>query len=205
MKKLLLLILIASILGLFFQGCDQSENPVMPEEQTEMLKHGKGLDEKGGGKNALFTWTEIYRDGVGPACFYGQDVRIVFDDATSWKYKIKNGNLKQKLVRRGTTYIRDMSGNLIDTRRFKIEEIIVDKNLDVATRVEDPQGTYYSAIDNWTDASLEYFKFTIRIPGVYFWKYENNRKGEILRFWKSGDCVFSDPPIGDDDDGDDDD
>ena len=77
-----------------------------------------------------YIWGEFYWDqsylGWGPACYYGQDVRVIYNATNTWTYIFKKGDVQETLVQNGTTQIYDMYGNLLDERAFTVMERLFD-------------------------------------------------------------------------------
>jgi hypothetical protein len=133
-----------------------------------------------------FHWVQEYR-GWGPACYYGKNVRIVYDATNKWRYVVKNGDIQETLVQDGTAKIYDMDLNLIDDRPFTATERFLDVGTDVAVRHDFMTSVWYQVSHHWLDSNLEDYQYVWRIPGVY--DYQSWNRNGIWRYqWASGEC-----------------
>jgi len=134
-----------------------------------------------------FYWVQTYY-GWGPACYYGEDVTVIYRATNKWTYVLNNkGDVRETLVQNGTAEIYDLAGNLIDTRAFHVTERFFDENADVATRHDYGSSIWYEASNNWWSPDLEDYYYIWKIPGVYDYRCRN-RSGDWSYAWKSGDC-----------------
>jgi len=125
---------------------------------------GPGASETGDYSVDSYRWEESYRTRsswlAGPACYYGQDVRIIFDD---------------------------LDGNLIDTQLFHVTERFFDAGADASARCENGSGVSYQVSAWWDIPELERYEYIRKIPGVYEYRAWN-RSGDWERGWVSGEC-----------------
>ena len=145
----------------------------------------------GGAETGHYSWGEFHWDqsyyGWGPACYYGQDVRVIYDATNTWTYTVKEGNVRETLVQNGIAKIYDMSGNLLDERAFHVTERFFDAGTDVALRHDYGSSVWYEASHNWWNSNLEEYDYIWKIPGVYDYRCWN-RSGDWGYGWTSGDC-----------------
>jgi hypothetical protein len=154
---------------------------------------GDGGPEVGHYSDGFFQ--EVYDySGRGPACYYGQDVRVVYDATNRWTYVLKNGDLRETLVQNGTAKVYDMEDNLLDERPFHVTERFFDAGMDVAQTGASPVGTVWYQVSAFS-SDLEEYQYIWKIPGVYDFRIWN-RGGEVSWGWTSGDCEGGDgwPP-----------
>ena len=137
------------------------------------------------------TWVESYSVTslwlVGPACYYGQDIVVVFEASKSWTYVLHKGDVRQTMVQTGTAEVYDMDGNLIDTRPFHMVERFFDAGADASLRCENGSGVSYQVSAWWRLPELEQYECIRKIPGVYDYRAWN-RSGEWEYGWISGEC-----------------
>lgn len=136
--------------------------------------------------HAGFHWEQDY-SGWGPACYYGQDVRVVYDATNTWTYVLKGDDVRETLVQNGTAKVYDMAGNLLDVRAFHVTERFFDAGTDVAIQHDYGTFVWYEASHNWWNANLEEYFYIWKIPGVYDFRIWN-RGGDWSLAWTSGDC-----------------
>ena len=153
---------------------------------TPALALAKGSVEKGHYRWAGFHSEQDYA-GWGPACYYGQDVRIVYDATNTWTYVAKDGDVRETLVQNGTAQVYDVGGNLLDERTFHVTERFFDAGTDVAIRRDYGTNVWYEASHLWWSADLEQYHYAWNIPGVYRFRAWN-RYGDWRYGWSSGDC-----------------
>lgn len=141
-----------------------------------------------------FHWVQDYY-GWGPACYYDQNVQVVYDATNTWTYVLHKGDVRETLVQSGTAKIYDMGGALLDERSFEVMERFFDAGTDVAIRHDYGSSVWYEASHNWWSSNLESYQYIWKIPGVYDFRVWN-RSGSISWGWKSGDCEGGDgwPP-----------
>jgi len=115
---------------------------------------GDGGSETGHYSWGFFHWVQDYY-GWGPACYYRQNVRVIYDATNTWTYTVKEGNVRETLVQNGTAKIYDMGGNLLDERAFHVTERFFDAGTDVAIRHDYGTSVWYEASHNWWNSNLE--------------------------------------------------
>ena len=169
MKKLIIILIILALLN------------IIP-----IALAGNAKTETGHYSWGEFHWVQDY-DGWGPACYYGQNVRVVYDATNTWTYVLKKGDVQETLVQNGTAKIYDMDGNLLDERAFTVTERFFDAGVDVAVRHDYGTSVWYEASNNWWDLNLEEYQYIWAIPGVYDFRCWN-RSGDWGYGWTSGDC-----------------
>jgi len=153
-----------------------------------LVAYGKGGVEEQGHYSAHWTHTQNY-SGWGPACYYGQDVRVVYEATNTWTWVLyKNGDVREILVQNGVARVYDMEGSLLDTRAFHVTERFFDAGGDVAIRHEYGGGAvWYQVSHNPYTDKLEDYYYVWKIPGVYDFRVIN-RNGAVSWGWVSGDC-----------------
>ena len=136
-------------------------------------------------------WVESYSTKSlwlpGPACYYGQDVVIIFEASKTWTYVLQKGDVRQTMVQTGTAEVYDMDGNLIDTRPFHVTERFFDAGGDASLRYENESGVSYQVSAWWTIPELERYEYMRKIPGVYDYR-ACDRSGDWECGWISGEC-----------------
>ena len=147
---------------------------------------GDGGVETGHYSSGEFHWLQDYY-GWGPACYYGQDVHVVYDATNTWTYVLKKGDVRETLIQNGTAKIYDMSGNLLDERTFHVTERFFDAGTDVALRHDYGSSVWYQVSHNPYSSNLEEYQYIWKIPGVYDFRVWN-RSGNVSWGWISGDC-----------------
>jgi len=156
------------------------------------------LAEGSGTETGHYSWGEFHlvQDyySWGPACYYGQNVRVVYDATNIWTYVLKKGNVTETLVQNGTAkiYEIDTPGNLLDECAFTVMERFFDEGVDVAIRHDYGTSVWYEASHNWWNANLEEYEYIWKIPGVYDFRCWN-RRGDWGYAWTSGDCEVGYP------------
>ena len=136
--------------------------------------------------------------GWGPACYYGETVKVVYDATNTWTYILKKGDVQETLVQNGTAKIYDMEDNLLDERAFTVMERFFDAGTDVAIRHDYGTSVWYQVSHNPYSPDLEEYQYIWKIPGVYDYRVWN-RSGDISWALISGDCELGGtdgwPPI----------
>ena len=114
-------------------------------------------------------WTHIQDYDFGPAEYYGENVRVVYNAINKWVQKIDGEDIWQNLKQTGTAEIYSLAtGELLDIRPFECTEKVIDEGMDGGTL----NGTWYNAAWSWWSADLELYDYSWKIPGVYhFWTY----------------------------------
>lgn len=152
---------------------------------------GSGAAETGHYSVDEVCWHESYEITsswlVGPACYYGQDIVIVFEASKTWTYVVRKGDVRQTMVQNGTAEVYDMEGNLIDTRSFHMTERFFDAGGDASQRCDNGSGVSYQVSGWWQLPDLEQYECTRKIPGVYEYRAWN-RSGDWEYGWISGEC-----------------
>ena len=153
-----------------------------------LVAYGKGGVAEQGHYSAPWTYTQDY-SGWGPACYYGQDVHVVYEATNTWTWVLyKNGDVRETLVQNGVARVYDMAGNLLDTRAFHVTERFFDAGGDVAIRHEYGGGAvWYQVSHNPYTDKLEDYYYVWKIPGVYDFRVIN-RNWSVSWGWVSGDC-----------------
>jgi len=152
---------------------------------------GQGASETGHYSVDAYRWVERYSTKsswlAGPACYYGQDVRIIFEASKTWTYVLQKGDVRETMVQTGTAEVYDFYGNLIDTRPFHVTERFFDAGADASARCENGSGVSYQVSAWWDIPELERYEYIRKIPGVYEYRAWN-RSGDWERGWVSGEC-----------------
>ena len=74
-----------------------------------LVAYGKGGVAEQGHYSAPWTYTQDY-SGWGPACYYGQDVHVVYEATNTWTWVLyKNGDVRETLVQNGVARVYDLS------------------------------------------------------------------------------------------------
>ena len=153
---------------------------------TVALAGGGGAETGHYTDGGTFHWVQDYY-GWGPACYYGQNVRVIYDATNTWTYVVQKGNVRETLVQNGTAKVYDLDGNLLDERAFHVTERFFDAGGDVAIRNEYGTSVWYQASHNPYSSNLEEYHYIWKIPGVYDFRIWN-RSGNWDYGWTSGDC-----------------
>jgi len=147
---------------------------------------GDSGTETGHYSSGEFHWVQNYY-GWGPACFYGQDVQVIYDATNTWTYVLQKGDVRETLVQNGTAKVFDLAGTLLDERAFHVTERFFDAGTDVALRHDYGTSVWYQVSHDWLNANLEEYYYIWQIPGVYDFRAWN-RSGDWSYGWASGDC-----------------
>ena len=127
-------------------------------------------------------------NGWGPACYYGEPVRVEYHATNSWTYVLWRGDVRETLVQNGTAKVYDLANNLLDEFTFHVTERFFDAGADVAIRHEWGSTVWYQASGGlWTHPDLEEYYYIWKIPGRYDFR-ARNRGGSWSCGWTSGDC-----------------
>jgi hypothetical protein len=135
-----------------------------------------------------FFYEEDYLDDDRVACYYGEDVHVVYEAVNAWTFVVQNGDVRETLTQNGTATVYALDdGALLDTRGFHATERFYDGGGDVAVRHEGDYGVWYQVSHDWWNPDLEDYHYIWKIPGVYDFRAWN-RNGEWSYSWRSGDC-----------------
>ena len=140
--------------------------------------------------SGTFHYEEEYAVGHGPACYYGEAIRVVYSATNSWTWVVRNGDVRETLVQNGTAQIYDSTGDLLDTRAVHVTERFFDAGTDVAVRREYGTSVWYQVSHDWKSEDLERYQYIWKIPGVYDFRHWN-RSGDWRSAWVSGSCQGS--------------
>ena len=139
-------------------------------------------------------YEQVY-SGWGPACCYGEDVKVVYEAVNSWTYVVKGDDVRETLVQNGTASIYSTAtGTLLDVRAFHVVERFYDAGGDVAVRHDSGSSVWYQVSQNPYTADLEEYQYIWKIAGVYDFRVWN-RGGDISWGWISGDCTGGTWPV----------
>ena len=135
---------------------------------------------------------QFYR-GWGPACYYGQYVRVHYLGMKHWNWIVsEDGDVHQNLTQNGIAevYEGDASrnpGNLIDIRPFHC----IEKYFDAGGDNSELRGNMYKASRNrWYSPYMEKYHYLFQINGIYrneCW----NKNGNSSWGFSSGTCSSS--------------
>ncbi len=157
---------------------------------VENVTAGEEGETAGHYRSTKFHWVQDYY-GWGPACHYGQPVRVVYDAKNAWTYALKDGHVRASLIQKGraTVYIEDEDGKFteaLDSQPFEVTERFSDRRADVVIR-HDREYIWYQVSHNWVSPKLEFYEYDWKIQGVY--NLRCRKSGADWSFsWASGGC-----------------